>query len=312
MSNIHQLHISGPTEAQTITLTIGSHIIGRQAADILLEHPIVSRRHAQLDCADEACTLMDLKSSNGTKVNEQVLPPNEPMILNDGDTIVMGPFTLRYKQTVVAEPKPEPEPVSETPVAPPPKPKAKQTAVPPTPPPPPSSPTGTTSADGYTPPPGLTLTQSRYLQYLPDIYHTDFMARFLALFESIYGPIEWTVNNFDLFLHPQTAPSGFLPWLANWFDLTFDNSWTEAQQRQLLTDIHEIYERRGTKWALSRILEIYTKHKPEIEDTDNKLAPFTFTVTIPLSPGAVNQSLIEQLINQHKPAYTNYTLHFNP
>ncbi|MFO7536688.1 MAG: phage tail protein I, partial [Chloroflexota bacterium] len=162
----------------------------------------------------------------------------------------------------------------------------------------------------YTPPPGLSLDDSRYLQYLPDIYHTPFMKRFLALFESIYAPIEWTADNFDLYLNPKTAPADFLPWLANWFDITFDNSWSEAQRRTLLTEVHQIYARRGTKWALSRVLEIYTGHTPQIDDSSEDLDPATFTITLPLAESETNPSLVAQLINAHKPAHTAYRLTF--
>jgi phage tail-like protein len=323
----------------------GVTTIGRQAADIVLEHPIVSRRHAQLELTDEGCTLTDAGSSNGTKVNGQALTANEPLLLNHGDTIEIGPFTLVYEQIVAEEeepapppeppaaespgepePEPEPEPAVEAkpkPVAEKPKEKpeaaekkkpakGKATApLPPTPPaPPPAAPSTNGYAEAYSPPPGLSLTASRYLQYLPDIYHTDFMARFLALFESIYGPIEWTVDNFDLYLHPQTAPAEFLPWLANWFDLVFDNSWGEEQRRTMLTEARRIFDRRGTKWALSRVLEIYTGYEPTIDDTSEGLEPFMFAVTLPGAETAVSRPLIEQLINHHKPAYTSYTLHF--
>jgi phage tail-like protein len=269
-----------------------------------------------------------------------------PQPLDVGDVIEIGAFTLAYEReelgTAVAvppipEPPPTPEPESEPAPAEkatdepevvaempsPPKPSRKARAetkvngappqddLPILPPPPPAK----AEADGegeptYTPPPGLSLTDSRYLQYLPGIYHTSFMKRFLALFESIYTPIEWTVDNFDLFLHPATAPADFLPWLANWFDLTFDQSWDEAKRRTLLGEAHQIYARRGTRWALSRILEIYTGLAPEIDDVSDSLEPFTFTVTLPVPESDVNATLISQLINVHKPAHTSYTLSF--
>ena len=69
------------------------------------------------------------------------------------------------------------------------------------------------------------------LSYLPGIYHTEFMSHFLAIFEAVLFPVEWQIDNFDLFLDPGTAPRNFLPWLANWFDIVFDSTWSEAQQR---------------------------------------------------------------------------------
>jgi phage tail-like protein len=138
------------------------------------------------------------------------------------------------------------------------------------------------------------------------------MARFLGLFESILTPIEWNVENFDLFLNPATAPVGFIPWLAQWFDITFESAWTESQRRTLLKDAHLIYARRGTRWALSRVIEILTGYKPTIIDDGNDLPDFTFKVILPLVASQVNREMIERLIDAHKPAHTMYSLEFQP
>jgi phage tail-like protein len=160
------------------------------------------------------------------------------------------------------------------------------------------------------PPPGLTRTDSRYLQYLPGIYHTDFMARFLAIFESTAAPIEWTIENFDMYLDPGTAPRGFLPWLANWFSISFDPTWSEEQRRTLLSEAYDIYARRGTRGALARVLEIYTGVEPEILDLQEKADPFTFTVKVPLPESDVDRGLLERIIDANKPAHTSYELEF--
>jgi phage tail-like protein len=313
--NKYMLHISGPTGEEVVALADGVSLLGRTNADIILDLPVVSRRHAEFNCDDDGCTITDLASSNGTSVNGVNLTANKPLQLKDGDVIEIGPFTLRYEQIEKAPPieKTHLEEVIVDEVviaeAHPAEREEMDEIIPPPPPPPPAL-----SSNGYVPayqpPPGQSLTDSRYLQYLPDIYHTKFMGRFLAMFESIYGPIESTVDNFDLFLNPGTAPDGFLPWLANWFDLTAEKSWGVDKQRQLLLDARKLYDRRGTKWAVGRILEIYTGQTPEIDDTSEELEPFTFTVTLPMSAESVNQAIVEQLIIKHKPAHTNFTLKF--
>jgi phage tail-like protein len=161
-------------------------------------------------------------------------------------------------------------------------------------------------------PPGLERDSQRLITYLPGIYHTAFMRRFLGIFEAILTPIEWQIDNFDLFLDPGAAPAGFLPWLASWFDVAFDPSWDEVQRRQLLREAHQIYARRGTKWALSRVLEIYTGESPTIVDVDEDLAPFSFKVVLPHAAARRERAMIERLIDAHKPAYTLYTLEFAP
>jgi phage tail-like protein len=148
------------------------------------------------------------------------------------------------------------------------------------------------------------------LQYLPEIYHTRFMGRFLALFESIWTPLEWQVENFDLYLSPRTAPADFLPWLASWFDVVFDESWEEEQRRQLLLEAHKIFAERGTKNSMERLLQIYTECEVEIDDTSEDLAPFTFIVRVPKQEKELNRVLVERLIDTHKPAHTSYELLF--
>ena len=54
----YQVTIRGPQMAQTIVLTVGSLSIGRQAGnDLVLVHPLVSRRHASIECTEDACAL---------------------------------------------------------------------------------------------------------------------------------------------------------------------------------------------------------------------------------------------------------------
>jgi phage tail-like protein len=321
---VFYLHLVGLNIEQVLPLSIGTAMMGRQVGnDILLEHSRVSRRHAEIVCTAVSCTITDLGSSNGTLVNDEKLLPNAPVSLNDGDVILIGPFTLTFKQEVVqAAPPPKPEPKPAPPQKKPepklePKPvkaeippKQERPSPPKTPPVPPAPPLPRSPAPLPGSLPGLTRHSSRLLPYLPGIYHTDFMSRFLGLFESILTPIEWNIDNFDLFLNPDTAPTEFLPWLAHWYEISFDDSWSEAQRRQLLKEAHQIYGRRGTKWALSRVLEIYTGHSPDIDDESADLDPFTFTVKIPLRQKELNQELIERIIDMNKPAYTSYKLKF--
>ncbi|MFZ0545333.1 MAG: phage tail protein I [Candidatus Promineifilaceae bacterium] len=307
---LFQVTISGPELEESLVLPSGVSTIGRQEGnEIHLNHPLVSRRHARLTVTAEECTLMDLGSANGTEINGERLEANAPVQMGSGIVVRIGPFHLTFEQIPV-EPPPAEEPS-------PPQPVLKKTVIedvpeiPVQPPPPPVMKTAEAGPDYSQPPPGLTKYSSRYLQYLPGIYHTDFMARFLAIFESILTPVEWQVDNFDLYLNPETTPEGFLPWLANWFSITFGPGWTVEQQREMLAEAHAIYARRGTKWALSRVLEIYTDKSPEILDgVEENEDPFTFTVKIPLTTKEVNRELIEQIIDANKPAHTNYKLLF--
>jgi len=308
---IRRLIVSGPEVSETIDMAAGTMVIGRQdGVEIRLNHAMVSRRHAQIECQPEACQVSDLGSANGSSVDGQPLAANTPHVLEPGATIQIGPFELLFEQIAV-EPPPKPKPKPKPAVKPAkPKPAPKKAAPEPPPPPLEPPPVAEQEFDYSQPPPGLSKTDSRYLDYLPGIYHTDFMARFLAIFESTAAPIEWNVDNFDLYLHPDTAPAGFLPWLANWFSISFDPTWTEEQRRTLLSEAHEIYARRGTRRALARVLQIYTGVKPEILDLEDDGDPFTFTVKLPLTEADTDRDLLERIVDANKPAHTNYQLLF--
>lgn len=60
----------------------------------------VSRLHAALVRQEDAVTLLDLGSSNGTSVNGKRLPANQPRVLQDGDEIAFGELAARvyFKQ----------------------------------------------------------------------------------------------------------------------------------------------------------------------------------------------------------------------
>ena len=164
--------------------------------------------------------------------------------------------------------------------------------------------------------------QSRFLDYLPAIFHTDpqadssqperpsYMEQFLLPFEEVLTSFEDLLSVVDRYFAPALTDPDFLPWLANWFELALDPTWSEAQRRTLLAEAHQIYARRGTRWALSRVLEIYTGRAPEVVDLGPDQKPYTFTVRLPLGRRDVNRQLVQTLIDAHKPAHTTYTLIF--
>ncbi|MCP4359807.1 MAG: FHA domain-containing protein, partial [Chloroflexi bacterium] len=83
---IFQVQINGPSGSTLIELSVGMTVIGRQeGADIVLDDQMVSRRHAQIECTDEGCTITDLDSSNGTKLNGARLRAKDSVPLNPGD-----------------------------------------------------------------------------------------------------------------------------------------------------------------------------------------------------------------------------------
>lgn len=88
----------GPAGGEPLQLDQDEFVIGRDpSADVVLDSPGVSRRHARLTRKDAGYQLEDLGSSNGTFVNGQRISAAQP--LQDGDEIRLGlAVTLVYHQ----------------------------------------------------------------------------------------------------------------------------------------------------------------------------------------------------------------------
>ena len=70
-------------------------LIGRSAsADLRLDHPTVSERHALVREQDGVWWIEDLGSANGTLLNERPLVPGQSAICKPGDVLIVGPFLL--------------------------------------------------------------------------------------------------------------------------------------------------------------------------------------------------------------------------
>lgn len=308
--------------------------VGRQeGSDVLLDHPRVERKEALLVFEDGTYRWQALTRRSGTLHNGNPLSPDQPIRLEIGDIIECGPFQLFVEWVGLDRPQPVADeadeafddtpmgaaaadssaagPASATPATPTASGASGGSSAPPgaflpdylrsAPPPPPDF--------SQVMPPGLDRHSIRYLHYLPTIYHDDVTSRLMGLFEAIMMPVGWNIENFDLFLDPQTAPADFVDWLSEWFRFGFDQSWTETKKRQVLTECHQLYARRGTRYALVRLLEIYTGQQPEI--VEDGQPPFTFTVRLPFREREVNRQMVEQIIEANKPAHTNYVLEFD-
>jgi len=68
--------------------------------DIVVEDPLVSRRHAEVGLWDNQVVMRDLESLNGTKVNGHLVSLNQP--LREGDMILLGSACFVYHNDVEA------------------------------------------------------------------------------------------------------------------------------------------------------------------------------------------------------------------
>src|SRR5262249_45255069 len=138
-------------------------------------------------------------------------------------------------------------------------------------------------------PPG---SSSHYLKYLPAVFgsdqqgrflapNSDFLGRYLLIFESIWEPLEQRQDHIEAYFNPQMCPATFLTWMARWFDLAFDASWPEARRRNLLAHAGHLYRWRGTPHGLARMIEVCLGLKARISEEPDQPWVVRIAVTIP-------------------------------
>jgi flagellar motor switch/type III secretory pathway protein FliN len=90
-----RMTFEGPEGARTLLLDQFPLRIGRgDACGLQLPHAAVSTEHAEIRLERGQAFLMDLRSTNGTRRNGEAATPLQPVPLQPGDRIGIGPFTL--------------------------------------------------------------------------------------------------------------------------------------------------------------------------------------------------------------------------
>ncbi|ATB27184.1 FHA domain-containing protein [Melittangium boletus] len=103
----------GPGAGQLVPIQQGTLRLGRSSAsDLRLQHPSISRRHAQLMRSGDRLILKDLGSQNGTYVNRVRLHTERELF--SGDEIALGNALLRVRGPGPTPARP-PIPYSRTP-----------------------------------------------------------------------------------------------------------------------------------------------------------------------------------------------------
>jgi phage tail-like protein len=109
----------------------------------------------------------------------------------------------------------------------------------------------------------------RLLAQLPRSWSRDevdagFLQRFLAPAEGMLHELDQRAARREVLLNPQAVPQEALPWLAGLTGLVLDRRWPEPARRALVASAYPLFRRRGTLWALRRILSIYLGRDPVI------------------------------------------------
>ncbi len=197
---------------------------------------------------------------------------------------------------------------------------------------------------------------SSLLQELPGIYQENpFLGQFLLAFEKILlglndgvdipqpetgqtpffiQGIEESIALLPTLFDPQSTPTEFLSWLADWTTFTLQQEINPKKQREFIANIIHRYRYRGTKENLKRLLGIFVVGQHEIiESSTGELQigvnstlgvdtylgggePHFFRVRLVLPQNLANdratldrqQKIAHALIDLEKPAHTIYEL----
>lgn len=319
------LRLGGPQvpQEQVIVGPNGLSVGRGSANDLVIRQTQISKEHIRLFWQNGDLLVEDLDSTNGTTVNEERLTPHVPFRLQPGDTIHLGKHVLIVEEiSAEAAPQTEPGSIPEEmrQLA---KDVLEQLLYVPRPSELPEMPRRSSSvvmAERSDDPrylPGIPRDRSTWLQYLPAIYSDpeffgqdsggDFIGRYLLIFESIFAPISWHIDNFDQYLSPKMMPEEWLNWVASWFDILMAPQLSTAQRREIIGHIGELFMKRGTRPGLEKLLELYLGDAPQIiEDSAN--CHFTVRLSRAKVRPTIPEDVIRQLIESQKPAFTTFTV----
>jgi len=103
-----RLHCKSPEfEGQVYELTESTVTVGRSDENhIQINHPSISSAHAEFRFEGGDYRLVDLNSTNGSRVNDE---KTEEAILRNGDVLMLGNILFSYESEVAVEAAPLPD-----------------------------------------------------------------------------------------------------------------------------------------------------------------------------------------------------------
>lgn len=99
-----------------------------------------------------------------------------------------------------------------------------------------------------------------FFDQIPELYATDTaLMELVSLFEEAFLETEKEIDNLPELLYcPQNAPDGFLDFLGFLVGLKNENHlFTFAQMRALIPVARQIQIRKGTRWAMQKMISVY-------------------------------------------------------
>jgi phage tail-like protein len=158
------------------------------------------------------------------------------------------------------------------------------------------------------------------IDQLPGLFQDDdFSRRFVSAFDAALAPIIASLDNFTAYIDPWLSPEDFLEWLAGWFGIVLDDSWTPQRRRALVARAFEFYRMRGTPAGLQAQVELLTGGSVELHETGGIATSTTAGAALPGSPNfallvrvtledpsAISPNRLEALVAAAKPAHVTH------
>lgn len=269
---------------------------------LALPHPSVAIRHAEVRRAGDQVVITDLGAGD-TFLAGKRLTPHQPQVLEEGAVVQIGPYVVTYALARVSAPQERadvlpPEVLQDLRFVPLRPAREKHPLFP--------------------PPPGA----SAYLNYLPALFgESDFVGRFLNVFERVWEPLQHRQDFIDMFFDPATCPEELLDGFARWLGLPLDPHWPEARRRAWLREAVALYRWRGTRYGLMRMLEVCCGVTPRVLEDPHKPHHLLFVLPTPdaahedvtrdsVTRDSVTRENLEAVIAQHVPAHVVYEVRY--
>ena len=113
----------------------------------------------------------------------------------------------------------------------------------------------------------IEIMQTSFIQYLPEIYqnNSEFLVRYLGIFQSIYLDMERNIDLLPQFLDVDTATGEFLNYLASWLGVYNEGSILNKEQfRYMIKNAIKLNRSKGTIESISDMVKLYTGEEPYI------------------------------------------------
>jgi phage tail-like protein len=188
----------------------------------------------------------------------------------------------------------------------------------------------------------LQVSRASLVQYLPQVYQqaaadeVGFLRGYLYVVQHVVDRFQEQLDHVHEIFDPRTTPPEFFDWLAGWLAIALNRDWTELQTRKMLMAATRLFPHRGTAYAISEFIRIYTGARVEVQENtwpfqgfrvgvhstvgeDTVILPdmnlaHCFVVKLDRSAAKVPEEeiiRIHEIVQLQKPAHTAYFLAFS-